>query len=1175
MVEFYMLHGMEGSKMDLGYLYYVSHTAHAWQDNVFPNAWSHAIALPFSKSWYAPNTPSKYHPVALGIHPDPKLCLGEVVLPMVPKTSSHNVQEIIESKLEKRTKETYVPFGGKKLMTFMDDFNLPHKDVFGSQPPLELIRIWLDYKFWYDRRKQIVKYIQNMFLLAAMGCPVGGRNTISQRLQNHFNLINVTFPQDVEIHRIFGSMISQKFISFEEDVKPLAEFMVQATLDVYKAVVSHLLPTPANIHYLFNLRDISKVFQGLLLAHKDFHDTRQSVTRLWIHECFRVFSDRLSNNQDQEWFMSLISDKLGTIFEQAYHKICPNKQLPIFGSFMNEQGIYEDIQNFQTLKNHLEVKLEEYNLMPQVVAMNLVLFQDAVEHICRIIRVICQPRGSMSLIGMDGSGRKSLTRLAAYICNYSIFEVEVSRNYGIAEFREDLKNLYWQTGIKKEPTVFLFTDSQVKHEGFLDDINNILSSGEVPNLFKQEEVDKVVSSLKKSVTSGKLSEDKQALFDQFLDQVKDNLHVVFCISPLGESYRKRLLNYPALVRCTTIDWFGEWPEEALVEFALKFLDQAHLSESEKEMQMNLAKMFSQMQKSVMFMSERMMLEMKRQTYITPQNYIDMVSTYKRLLAQKHKDLGGAIHKLRSGLHKINETREKVELMSRELQDAQIQVARFQKECDEYLVIIVQQKREADEQQKLVSARSEKIAEEEITCKKMAEHALEDLNQTLPALEEAMKALESLNKKDIGEVKSYGRPPALVEKVMEAVMILRGSEPTWVEAKRQLGDPNFINHLMTFDKDNINDWVLNRIGKYVVQPDFHPEIVGKVSLAARSLCMWVRAMEVYGKVYRIVEPKRQRLYTAESQLAEKQAALSEAKNKLLELNDKIETLKYQYEEKLAQKEELRNKAETLVIKLDRADKLVDGLASEKVRWEENVMDLDERLNLLVGDCLVAAGFLSFLGPFLSQYRDELIHQWLMQLSALGIPCSPNFNPSSFLVSPTTVREWNLGGLHYDSFSTENGIIVTQAHRCPLIVDPQGQAVKWIRNMEEKRSESTPLQEISSSTPFLQLVNQKVGDRRSIVTLSRLNFILHNQQFTMESYLELQWMLSSGLWMTTFNVTELKVINQQQPDFLHVLEQAIQFGNPVLLENINEELDPVFPILTSIPNPARRSIHDQTR
>ena len=92
-------------------------------------------------------------------------------------------------------------------------------------------------------------------------------------------------------------------------------------------------------------------------------------------------------------------------------------------------------------------------------------------------------------------------------------------------------------------------------------------------------------------------------------------------------------------------------------------------------------------------------------------------------------------------------------------------------------------------------------------------------------------------------------------VMKAVMTLRQSDPTWSEAKRQLGDANFINELINFDKDNMPDKVLKKIGNFVSSPDFKPETVGKVSFAAKSLCMWVRAMEVYGRIYRTVEPKR--------------------------------------------------------------------------------------------------------------------------------------------------------------------------------------------------------------------------------------------------------------------------------------------------------------------------------
>ena len=87
------------------------------------------------------------------------------------------------------------------------------------------------------------------------------------------------------------------------------------------------------------------------------------------------------------------------------------------------------------------------------------------------------------------------------------------------------------------------------------------------------------------------------------------------------------------------------------------------------------------------------------------------------------------------------------------------------------------------------------------------------------------------------------------------MILRLSDPTWAEAKRQLGDSNFIKSLVFFDKENISDKTLKRIGQICSRPDFKPDTVGRVSLAAKSLCMWVRAMEVYGRIFRVVEPKK--------------------------------------------------------------------------------------------------------------------------------------------------------------------------------------------------------------------------------------------------------------------------------------------------------------------------------
>lgn len=132
-----------------------------------------------------------------------------------------------------------------------------------------------------------------MHILAAMGPPGGGRNVISERLLSIFNVINITFPDETNILRIYGTMLGQHLFDFNEVVKIAGREITETTIDLYNNVTTKMLPTPTKIHYLFNLRDISRIFQGLLRAHKDYHDNRNALLRLWIHECFRVFYDRL------------------------------------------------------------------------------------------------------------------------------------------------------------------------------------------------------------------------------------------------------------------------------------------------------------------------------------------------------------------------------------------------------------------------------------------------------------------------------------------------------------------------------------------------------------------------------------------------------------------------------------------------------------------------------------------------------------------------------------------------------------------------------------------------------------------------------------------------------------------------------------------------------------------
>ena len=196
----------------------------------------------------------------------------------------------------------------------------------------------------------------------------------------------------------------------------------------------------------------------------------------------------------------------------------------------------------------------------------------------RIARVIQIPYGNALLVGVGGSGRKSLTALAASMCELKLFQIELTKTYGMVDWRDDLKKLFQQAGgAEATSTVFMFSDSQIKTDGFVEDINNILNSGEVPNLFAPDERQIIIDTLEPQAAKAGLGavikgEPTAAeVFAWFVERCRTNLHIVLCFSPIGSDFRTRLRMFPSLVNCCLIDWFTPWPNEALRSVAGKFL----------------------------------------------------------------------------------------------------------------------------------------------------------------------------------------------------------------------------------------------------------------------------------------------------------------------------------------------------------------------------------------------------------------------------------------------------------------------------------------------------------------------------------------------------------------------------------------------------------------------------
>ncbi|XP_037045747.1 dynein heavy chain 2, axonemal [Bradysia coprophila] len=1032
------------------------------------------------------------------------------VLPinMSAQTSASNLQEIIEGKVEKRTKGVFVPIGGKTMITFIDDFNMPAKDTYGSQHALELVREWIDYGFWYDRKKQWRTYIKQMMLLTAMG-PAGG--PISSRTLSRFNVINMTFPGESTIQMIFGTMLGQKFHDFPFEVKNLRVAITSASIHLFNEVNRKMLPTPAKMHYLFNLRDISRIFQGLLRSDRACHTTKIAILRLWYHESCRVFGDRLVDNADQNWLQEKLNEQIENYFETTIDNVCPSKESPIFGDFISG-GTYEDFTDISVLLSFMEQQLADYNASPGHAKVNLVLFMETIEHVTRIARVVSQPRGNMLLIGLGGSGRQSIVKLAAYICDQTTFQIELTKKYKVQEFREDLKTLYTMVGVQNKTVSFIFKDNQVADEVFLEIINNMLSVGEVPNLFKADELEDIKTAISAAAAKAKIVQTSDAMIGFFMERARSNLHIIMCMSPIGEQFRTYIRQYPALVNNTTIDWFHAWPERALHAVANKYLQntlldvkisddskggvrrrESLIETTEDRLRTALAGTFAFIHDSVSKMAEIMLLKVKRHCYVTPSNYLELVTGFQKLLEAKREAISSGANKLRNGIFKIDDTQEKVKEMSEQLVESQRQVKLVQDECNVCIVNLSAETEVLDKQKKVVEEQGEKIAVEETEIGFKRELAQKDLMIAMPALDEATMALNSLNKKDLTEVRSYAKPPVKVEKVMESVMILLKKEPNWTQSKKELGDPNFLDTLKNFDKNHIADKTLKKLAVYTTDPELEPIKVGIVSSACKSLSLWVRAIENYAKIYKVVGPKIELVEELEATLRKKQEEQAKSKAILDDLLMHLRKLELEYENKTKLKEEFQRQAEHLKLKLERAHMLIDGLGGEKVRWSETVKRLDSEFTRLPGDCVAAQACICYFGPFISSYREELIKIWLKDIAARQIPSNEDFRLHEFMVEATDIREWNIQGLPSDDFSTENGIIITKADRWPLIIDPQGQAQKWIKCMEQKN--------------------------------------------------------------------KLEIIDLDQSDYVNVLEKALQTGLPVLLQNVLETLDnSLTPILT---------------
>ncbi|NWU29126.1 DYH17 protein, partial [Dyaphorophyia castanea] len=999
-------------------------------------------------------------------------------------TTSAMLQAVLEKPLEKKSGRIFGPPGTRRLIYFIDDMNMPEVDKYGTVAPHTLIRQHLDHGHWYDRNKLTLKDIRNCQYVACMN-PTAGSFTIDSRLQRHFCVLAVCFPSREALHTVYGTILEQHLARLGNMPPPLRKMqpqLVAAALALHQKVASNFLPTAIKFHYIFNLRDLSNIFQGLLFSTPECLKSPVDLLRLWLHEAERVYGDKLVDEQDQYSFKKLMADICKASFQDLNEEAVfakPNIYCH-FAQGMDESK-YMPVASWAALNNLLGEALESYNEVNA--AMNLVLFEDAVSHICRISRILESPRGNALLVGVGGSGKQSLARLAAHISNLGVFQITLRKGYGIPDLKLDLASQYIKAAVKSVPTVFLMTDSQVAEESFLVVINDFLASGEVQGLFQDTDLETIITAMRPQVKSLGLEDTKENCWKLFIEKVRRQLRVVLCFSPVGSTLRVRARRFPAVVNCTAIDWFHEWPEDALVSVSSRFLEET--PDIEPEVKASISQFMSFVHTSSKEMSKTYLAVERRYNYTTPKTFLELIKLYQNLLASKRSKLSANIDRLEKGLMKLQSTASQVDDLKAMLAVQEIELKQKNEDTDKLIQVVgietekvSKEKAIADEEELKVEAINKMVAEKQRAC-------AADLAEAEVVLSAAREALDTLNKYNLTELKSFGAPPPEVVNVMAAVLILtaeKGKIPkdrSWTAGKVKIGKADtFLASLKNFDGENIPEPCLKAFEPYRTDPGFNPEFIKSKSTAAAGLCSWCLNMVRFYEVHCTVKPKRQAVADADAELAEAQQRLSRIKSKIVTLNANLATLTAQFEKATAEKIKCQQEADETNKVITLANRLVGGLASENVRWAESVEQLREQEKTLCGDVLLVSAFVSYIGYFTKKYRAELMDQhWIPFLNGLTvpIPITPGLDPLSLLTDSADVAAWNNQGLPSDRTSTENAAILCSTQRWPLLVDAQLQGSKWIKN---KFGEDLQIVRLGQRR-YLDIIAQAVSEGQTLL------------------------------------------------------------------------------------------------
>ena len=957
------------------------------------------------------------------------------------------------------------------LVVFCDEINLPEEDSYGTQRVIMFMRQLVEQGGFWREDNVWVKTNRIQFVGACNPPTDAGRVELSSRFLRHASLLLVDFPSRdslTQIYRTFNGGIMKLFPQLKGETDVITEAMIELFTACQKKFTPQMQP-----QYFYSPRELSRWVRGIYEAvvHMDHGLTREELIRIWAHEALRLFSDRLVEHDEIEW----CSNKIDEVARQHFAAVDHDEVLarPLFYS----SWLTKDTRrvNREELKTFLSARLKVF--YEEELDVPLVVFDQVLDHVLRIDRVLRQPMGHCLLVGDSGAGKTVLSKFVSWMNGLQIFQIKAHSRYGIDDFNEDLRGVMRRVGVDGEKICFIFDEGNVLGSGFLEAMNALLASGEVPGLFDGDEYTSLMSACRDSAArDGVIVDSEEELWRRFTAVVQRNLHVVFTMNPSGGEWKNRSTTSPALFNRCVVDWFGSWSAKAMAEVGREFTTRLDMGDAEavggswgisagENLMSRVEDAFDGVAKggfhqavvAALVQLHTITKELSEEaatsasslsrTVLSPRDYLALINNFVTCVNHRREEIEDEQLHVNAGLSKLKQTQENVAELKVGLASKTVELREKEILANNKLQQMVADQNEAQKRKDEAEKMSFEVDKQQVAIAERKEKAQNELEEAEPALTSARDSVKGIKKRDLDEVRNLARPPVNVKLTLECVAIMLGEKKTdWTDVKKLLAKKDFIPSILDFDVDNLTSRQIQIVREKYLDgnADLSVEKVMRSSKACGPLYQWAESQIKFSIIYNSIQPLREEVEKLEQDAKVANDEKERLESEVAGLESSIANYKSEYATLIRDVEALKHEMEVVTTKVERAESLMKSLSQESERWSKSSEGFQSILSNLVGDGLQMAAFLTYAGFFPFSARRILLQQWRSALDDLGIEFREDLSMIESLSKASDRLEWQSQGLPSDSLSLENGVIISRCVRFPLIIDPSGHAIAFMMN-----------------------------------------------------------------------------------------------------------------------------------